>query len=69
MIKKSFNKKQGVFIIAEIGNNHEGDFYIAKKMIEEAYKAGVDAVKFQTFIPENYVTSTDFERINQLRKK
>ena len=35
------------FIIAEIGINHNGDIKIAKKMIEEAKAAGVDAVKFQ----------------------
>ena len=38
-----------VFIIAEIGNNHEGDFELAKEMIALAAKAGADAVKFQNF--------------------
>lgn len=36
-----------VFIIAEIGINHNGDLDLAKKMILEAKKCGVDAVKFQ----------------------
>ena len=36
------------FIIAEIGNNHNGDMAIAKKLIDEAQKCGVNAVKFQT---------------------
>lgn len=35
------------FIIAEIGNNHNGDVNIAKKLIERARDCGVDAVKFQ----------------------
>ena len=35
------------FIIAEIGINHNGDIKLAKEMISEAKKAGVDAVKFQ----------------------
>jgi len=35
------------FIIAEIGNNHNGDIEIAKKLIEIASQIGVDAVKFQ----------------------
>mgnify|MGYP001372744346 CR=1 FL=1 len=35
------------YIIAEIGINHNGRFDIAKKLIEESAKAGVDAVKFQ----------------------
>lgn len=36
-----------VFIIAEIGINHNGDLELAKKMIEWASLAGCDAVKFQ----------------------
>lgn len=36
------------FIIAEIGNNHNGDMKIAKQLIDEAEKSGVNAVKFQT---------------------
>jgi len=35
------------FIIAEIGNNHNGDFEMAKVMIDKAIECGVDAVKFQ----------------------
>lgn len=38
-----------VFIIAEAGVNHNGDMTLAKKMIDVAVSAGVDAVKFQTF--------------------
>ncbi|GHT02056.1 sialic acid synthase [Synergistales bacterium] len=36
-----------VFICAEIGINHNGDIGIAKKLIDAAYVAGCDAVKFQ----------------------
>lgn len=36
-----------VFIIAEIGINHNGDIEIAKKLIDMAKRAGCDAVKFQ----------------------
>ena len=36
-----------VFITAEIGINHNGDFKIAKKLIDLAVNAGCDAVKFQ----------------------
>ena len=48
--------KQSVFIIAEAGVNHNGDLEIAKDLIEKAAKAGADAVKFQTFIPEKLVS-------------
>lgn len=35
------------YFIAEIGNNHNGDFFLAKRSIEAAAKVGVHAVKFQ----------------------
>jgi len=35
------------FIIAEIGNNHNGEFELAKKSVLEAARLGADAVKFQ----------------------
>ncbi len=41
--------KKKVMIVAEIGNNHEGNFEIAKKLIDKAKSCKVDAVKFQTF--------------------
>ncbi|MCL2116402.1 MAG: N-acetylneuraminate synthase [Methanobrevibacter sp.] len=45
-----------IFIIAEIGVNHNGDINLAKKMIKEAAKSGANAVKFQTFITEDMIT-------------
>lgn len=41
-----------VFIIGEIGINHNGNLEIAKKMIEGAKQAGCNAVKFQKRTPE-----------------
>jgi N-acetylneuraminate synthase len=41
-----------VFVIAEIGINHNGSVEIAKKMIDGAVKSGCDAVKFQKRTPE-----------------
>jgi N,N'-diacetyllegionaminate synthase len=56
-----------VIIVAEIGNNHEGNFELAMEMINSAYESGADAVKFQTFIPEHYVSAvTDPERVEKL---
>jgi N-acetylneuraminate synthase/N,N'-diacetyllegionaminate synthase len=51
-------KDTPVFIIAEAGVNHNGDFKIAKQLIDVAATAGADAVKFQTFTPELLVTET-----------
>jgi len=44
------------YIIAEAGVNHNGDIALAKEMIAAAKKAGVDAVKFQTFVSKNLVS-------------
>tara|TARA_A100001015_G_C14980603_1_gene709286 strand:+ start:681 stop:1682 length:1002 start_codon:yes stop_codon:yes gene_type:complete len=47
-----------VLIIAEAGVNHNGNFDLALKLIDEAKKAGADAVKFQTAIPELVMTNS-----------
>jgi len=39
--------KDRAFIIAEIGNNHNGDFKRAKLMIDKAIEMNADCVKFQ----------------------
>ena len=43
------------FVIAEIGINHGGSLASAKKLVDSAVRAGVDAVKFQTYITEKRV--------------
>ena len=43
---------QPVYVIAEIGINHNGDIGIAKRLIDIAAEAGCDAVKFQKRTPE-----------------
>lgn len=56
------------FIIAEIGLNHNGDIKIAKRLIDTAIDAGVDAVKLQNYRSKNRIaelgkTSRYAERI------
>ncbi len=53
-----------VFIVAEIGINHNGDMNIAKKLIDIASDAGCDAVKFQKRNVEKVYSSDvlDFSR-------
>lgn len=46
------------FIIAEAGVNHNGDISLAKRLVDVAEEAGVDAVKFQTFVAEELVTES-----------
>ena len=45
-----------VFIIAEVGINHNGNIAIAKKMVDVAKECGVDCVKFQTFRADEFVS-------------
>lgn len=49
------NKK--VIIIAEAGVNHNGSYELAIKMVDEAKRAGVDYVKFQTAKPELVIST------------
>ena len=67
MIIKNFNTSNKIFIVAEIGNNHEGDFNLAIEMINQASFAGADAVKFQTFITDDFISNKDKNRFSRLK--
>jgi len=49
---------QKVCVIAEAGVNHNGSEELAFKLVDAAYQAGADIVKFQTFKAKNLVTSS-----------
>ncbi len=51
-----------IFIIAEIGINHNGDVEIAKKLIDVASLAGADAVKFQKRTVELVYTKEELDK-------
>ena len=53
IFKKIINQNTKPYIIAEACINHEGNINLAKKMIDEASKAGVSAVKFQFHVLED----------------
>ncbi|TDP26384.1 N-acetylneuraminate synthase [Halanaerobium congolense] len=56
MNKKTIIENDKTFIIAEAGVNHNGSLETAKKLIDAAVDADVDAVKFQTFSADRLVT-------------
>jgi len=49
------------FIVAEGGNNHNGDLDVALKLIEQAKAAGADAIKFQKRKVANIFTKVAFD--------
>lgn len=51
-----FELNDNIMVVAEIGNNHEGSYTLAEEMIGLVAEAGSDAVKFQTFRAELYVS-------------
>lgn len=57
-----------LIVIAEIGLNHEGSLKTALSMIKQASACGVHAVKFQSFTPEKYASSSNIERLERVRK-
>ena len=67
---KNIFKKENPIIVAEIGNNHEGEFNKAINLIDAAAKSGADAVKFQTYKVESYYNKkfTEKRRFNRLKK-
>ena len=53
---------KNVFVIAEVGINHNGDLELAKRLILEAKNSGCDAVKFQKRTVEDVYTPEDLDR-------
>ena len=64
----NFRELERCWIVAEIGVNHEGDEAVAADLIRKAAKAGADAVKFQTYTPENYISTEQPERFDRVTR-
>ena len=60
--KKNVYNYSEPYIIAEIGANHNGDMNIAKRLIDSAKEAGVDAVKFQSWQPGSINSLENYNR-------
>jgi sialic acid synthase SpsE len=62
-----FDLSNKVLVVAEIGNNHEGRIEVAEELVRQAASCGVDAVKFQTFRTQFYVSPEDTVRFERLK--
>ena len=58
-----------MFVIAEIGGNHEGDFERAKKLTRLAIESGCHAIKFQTYKGDKLVSKVEGESRNKHFKR
>lgn len=64
-----FLGKNGIYLIAEIGGNHEGDFEYARKLTALAAQCDVDAVKFQVYTGDSLVNPLqDAERNKHFKR-
>jgi sialic acid synthase SpsE len=69
------SSNQPPLVIAEIGINHEGDIKKAIRMVDDAYSAGCECVKFQShiiedeMIPNNVVPGNANESIWEIMKR
>ncbi len=68
--KRRIGRGEPCFLVAEVGINHNGDVALAKKMIAAAAAAGADAVKFQNYRVEDFLTdrSLTYEYVSQGKK-
>lgn len=54
-------KKSNVLIVAELSANHNGSLEVAIETIKAAKKAGANAIKLQTYLPETMTIDCDLE--------
>jgi N,N'-diacetyllegionaminate synthase len=62
----SVDTDERVLVVAEVGNNHEGDPEVARELVRRAADAGAHGVKFQTFRASGLVRARDEARFRQL---
>jgi len=57
-----------IAVIAEVGVNHEGDVEAASRLLRGAAGAGADAIKFQSYTPERFISTDDPERFERVSR-
>ena len=59
---RSIGRGHAPYVIAEIGSNHNGEMDLCLRLIDEAAKCGVDAVKFQSWTNKSLVSRGEYAR-------
>lgn len=59
--RKKLEKYENVYVIAEVGSNHDNDIKRAKDLIQLAKDCGADAAKFQSFTAKGLISKRGFE--------
>ncbi|KKP59992.1 MAG: Sialic acid synthase [Candidatus Gottesmanbacteria bacterium GW2011_GWA1_34_13] len=57
--KKTIGENSPCFIVAEMSGNHNQDIDQAYKIVDEAAKSGVDAIKLQTYTPKTLTINSN----------
>lgn len=57
-----------VLVVAEIGNNHEGDVDLAIRLVQLAAECGAGAIKLQTFRARDFVRPTDTAQYQRMAR-
>lgn len=67
--RRLIGEGQPCFLVAEVGINHNGDLGLAHRLIDAAADAGADAVKFQNYITDDFVSdyALTYEYVSQGR--
>lgn len=68
-MKTFLQTKNPPYIIAEISGNHGGKLENAKKIVKLSAEAGVDAIKLQTFVPEQMAFDIKSNKFKITNKK
>ncbi|MBU4176053.1 MAG: N-acetylneuraminate synthase family protein [Actinobacteria bacterium] len=65
---KKIGSGEPVFIVAEAGSNHDGKLEQAKLLTETAAGCGADAIKFQSFKADSFVSREDQEDVPSMHQ-
>ncbi len=66
---RKLEKYRSVYVIAEIGSNHDRDIRRAKDLIQKAKECGADAAKFQCFTAEELISKRGFKKKASFQSK